>query len=192
MFPVSDPLLTQNRIGAGRSGRKQRKIRRANGGKKHKSEPKQLRFVRETTYNTSTKTVTATRTYPNLSDADISFVPKSITDNGRTMELADVQWQESDGFYHASATYTGKVSSKYATGYIVTADYSGEVVRTTMDDTIYTAIFSGTPIQPERSAFDWRYLLILPAGAGVAGLVVLGRNWLKKRKNEKKWEEYTK
>lgn len=143
-------------------------------------------------YNTSTKTVTATRTYPNLSDADISFVPKSITDNGRTMELADVQWQESDGFYHASATYTGKVSSKYATGYIVTADYSGEVVRTTMDDTIYTAIFSGTPIQPERSAFDWRYLLILPAGAGVAGLVVLGRNWLKKRKNEKKWEEYTK
>ena len=143
-------------------------------------------------YNTSTKTVTATRTYPNLSDADISFVPKSITDNGRTMELADVQWQESDGFYHASATYTGKVSSKYATGYIVTADYSGEVVRTTMDDTIYTAIFSGTPIQTERSAFDWRYLLILPAGAGVAGLGVLGRNWLKKRKNEKKWEEYTK
>lgn len=143
-------------------------------------------------YNTSTKTVTATRTYPNLSDADISFVPKSITDNGRTMELADVQWQESDGFYHASATYTGKVSNKYATGYIVTADYSGGVVRTTMDDTIYTAIFSGTPIQPERSAFDWRYLLILPAGAGVAGLVVLGRNWLKKRKNEKKWEEYTK
>lgn len=143
-------------------------------------------------YNTSTKTVTATRTYPNLSDADISFVPKSITDNGRTMELADVQWQESDGFYHASATYTGKVSSKYATGYIVTVDYSGEVVRTTMDDTIYTAIFSGTPIQPERSAVDWRYLLILPAGAGVAGLGVLGHNWLKKRKNEKKWEEYTK
>ena len=143
-------------------------------------------------YNTSTKTVTAVRSYPNLSDADVSFVPKSITDNGRTMELADVQWQESDGFYHASATYTGKVSSKYATGYIVTVDYSGEVVRTTMDDTIYTAIFSGTPIQPERSAIDWRYLLILPAGAGVAGLGVLGHNWLKKRKNEKKWEEYTK
>ena len=46
----ADPLLTQNRIGAGRSGRKQWKIRRANGGKKHKSEPKRLRFVRETTY----------------------------------------------------------------------------------------------------------------------------------------------
>ena len=53
-------------------------------------------------------------------------------------------------------------------------------------------VYKRQPIQPERSAFDWRYLLILPAGAGVAGLVVLGRNWLKKRKNEKKWEEYTK
>lgn len=143
-------------------------------------------------YKISTRTVTAARTYPNLSDADVSFVPKSITDNGRTMELADVQWQESDGFYHASATYTGKVSGKYAAGYIVTADYSGEVVRTTMDDTIYTAIFSGTPIQPERSDFDWRCLLILPAGAGAVGLGVLGRNWLKKRRSEKKWEEYTK
>ena len=47
---VSDPLLTQNAKKAGRAGRKQWKIRRANGGKKHKSEPKRLRFVRETTY----------------------------------------------------------------------------------------------------------------------------------------------
>ena len=143
-------------------------------------------------YKTSTKTVTATRIYPSLSDADVSFVPKSITDNGRTMELTDVQWHEADGFYHASATYSGKVSSKYATSYIVTADYAGEVVRTTMDDTIYTAIFSGTPIQPERSTFNWRYLLILPVGAGVAGLGVLGNKWMKKRKSEKKWEAYTK
>ena len=35
-----DPLLTQNTKKTGRAGRKQRKIRRANGGKKHKSEPK--------------------------------------------------------------------------------------------------------------------------------------------------------
>ena len=108
------------------------------------------------------------------------------------MELADVQWQESDGFYHASATYTGKVSSKYATGYIVTVDYSGEVVRTTADDTVYTAVFSGTPIQTKTETPDWRWLLILPVGAGAAGLGVLGNKWLKKRRNEKKWEDYTK
>ena len=45
---ASDPVLTQN--GTGRAGRKQWKIRRMNGDKKHKSEPKRLRFVRETTY----------------------------------------------------------------------------------------------------------------------------------------------
>ena len=37
---VFDPLLTQNPKKAGRAGRKQRKIHRTNGGKKHKSEPK--------------------------------------------------------------------------------------------------------------------------------------------------------
>ena len=45
-----DPHLTQNPKKAGRAGRKQRKIRRANGGKKHKTEPFRLRFVLETTY----------------------------------------------------------------------------------------------------------------------------------------------
>ena len=42
---VSDPLLTQNGIGTGRAGRKQWKIHRANGGKKHKSESFRLRCV---------------------------------------------------------------------------------------------------------------------------------------------------
>ena len=46
----SDPFLTQNRIGAGRAGWKQWKIRRVNGGKKHKSEPKWLYFFAETAY----------------------------------------------------------------------------------------------------------------------------------------------
>jgi len=49
-WTVLDPVLTQNGIGTGRAGRKQWKIRRANGGKKHKAEPKRLRFALETTY----------------------------------------------------------------------------------------------------------------------------------------------
>ena len=47
---VFDPVLTQNTKKVGRAGRKQWKTRRANGGKKHKSELKHLRFARETTY----------------------------------------------------------------------------------------------------------------------------------------------
>ena len=49
-FSLPDPVLTQNPKKAGRSGRKQWKTRRANGGKKHTSEPKRFRFARETTY----------------------------------------------------------------------------------------------------------------------------------------------
>ena len=49
-FFAFDPLLTQNPKKAGRAGRKQWKIRRVNGGKKHKSEPKWFQFALETTY----------------------------------------------------------------------------------------------------------------------------------------------
>ncbi len=93
-------------------------------------------------YKTSTRTVTATRSYPNLSDADTSLIPRTIQDNGRTLTLADVQWQEAGGFYNATATYSGTASSKYATGYIATVEYKGEVTRTSCDTVLYTATFA--------------------------------------------------
>ena len=34
-------------------------------------------------YSTSSRTVTAERTYPNLSDADVSLIPKTVNENGR-------------------------------------------------------------------------------------------------------------
>ena len=45
-------------------------------------------------YKTSTRSLSATRTYPSLSDADLSLIPKTIEDSGKTLELADVQWAE--------------------------------------------------------------------------------------------------
>ena len=45
-----DPLLTQNGIGRGSSGRKQRNICPTNSGKQYKTEPKWLCFFAETTY----------------------------------------------------------------------------------------------------------------------------------------------
>ena len=153
-------------------------------------------------YATKTQPLSATRSYPNLSEADVSLVPKSIEDSGRTLTLADVQWQEAGGFYNAAATYTGTASSKYATGYTVTADYAGEVTKTTSGTVLYTAVFglaeeqeAVTAIpQPaaEGGGFDWRWLLVLPAGAGVVGLVFLGRFLLQKYKSKKEWKEYNK
>ncbi|MFG6350622.1 MAG: hypothetical protein K1W21_03160 [Oscillospiraceae bacterium] len=93
-------------------------------------------------YRTSSRTVTATRSYPNLSDADTSLIPRTIEDSGRTLTLADVQWQESGGFYNASATYSGTATSRYATGYIATVEYKGEVTKTSCDTVIYTVTFA--------------------------------------------------
>ena len=47
---IFDPLLTQNGIGTGSSGRKQRKIYPPNSVKQRKTEPKWLRFFFGTTY----------------------------------------------------------------------------------------------------------------------------------------------
>lgn len=105
-------------------------------------------------YNSRSYDVSASRTYPNLSDADTSLIPKSVEENGRTLTLADISWQSAasdqmDGYdlalrYTAVATYTGTATSKYATGYIVTADYTGEIAKTTSDMVLYTAVFSST------------------------------------------------
>ena len=132
-------------------------------------------------YGTSSRTVTAERIYPNLSDADVSLVPKSVNENGRTLTLADVSWQEAavdptDGYdipirYTAVASYTGTATSKYATGYTVTADYKGDVTRTSCDTVVYTAVFSSVgnaAAKTGRSSFNWLWLLI-PAGAAALG-----------------------
>lgn len=139
-------------------------------------------------YQTSSRTVTATRSYPNLSDADASLIPKTISDGGRTLTLADVQWQEAGGFYNATASYSGTATGKYATGYTATVEYKGEVSRTSGDTVIYTAIFAshgetqigpGTqepsdPAGQDSGGGTGKALLILPlavllGGAGFGG-----------------------
>ena len=101
-------------------------------------------------YKTSTKSLSATRTYPNLSDADLSLVPKTTTDNGKTLTLGAVEWSGGEnGYYTATATYTGTSSTRYATGYTVTASYTGQVAKTGCEVVTYTAIF-GSEVLPKE------------------------------------------
>ena len=131
----------------------------------------------------------------------MSLVPKSIEDSGRTLTLADVQWQEAGGSTTPPPP-TGTASSKYATGYTVTADYAGEVTKTTSGTVLYTAVFglaeeqeAVTAIpQPaaEGGGFDWRWLLVPPRRGGRC------RPWyswaascFKKYKSKKEWKGAT-
>ena len=92
-------------------------------------------------YATRDSAVSATRLYPDLADADLSLIPKTVEENGRTLTLDDVRWESGwqtdaeGGFirYSATATYIGTVSDRYATGYTVTANYSGEVSRSDVE-----------------------------------------------------------
>lgn len=107
-------------------------------------------------YTSNTRTLSARRTYPNLSDADLSLVPKTVSENSKTLTLNDVQWATSyqeDGSarYTATASYTGTSTNRYATGYTVTANYVGRVSKTGCGMITYTAIFGGEeiPVEPE-------------------------------------------
>ena len=53
-------------------------------------------------YGSATRSLTATRTYPGLADQDTQYIPKSISDNGRSLTLQTVNWQtEGNGHFTA-------------------------------------------------------------------------------------------
>lgn len=142
-------------------------------------------------YASSTKEISATRSYPNLSNQDTQYIPKSIEDNGKTLTLSGIEWQTdstatTDGYalgdrYTAVATYSGTSTSSYAKGYTVTADYTGTVSHIALNRVRYVAIFEGTPIVPIQTddavamPFNWLYVgvpicavAVIGAGIGIA------------------------
>ncbi len=153
-------------------------------------------------YGSSTKEVSATRSYPNLAGQDTANIPKTIQDGGRTLTLQDIRWQTDntaslDGYalgdrYTAVATYTGSATSSYVKGYTVTAEYTGTVSRIALNKTRYVAIFEGTPLKPAEptpdpdaqapASFNWSVLLVPLGVIAVAGAGVGGALFLKRRK----------
>ena len=149
-------------------------------------------------YGSSTKQLSVKRSYPNLAEQDTQYLPKTITENGRTLTLTDIQWQTDntanmDGYavadrYTAVATYTGSATSSYVKGYTVTAEYKGTVSKTNTDKVLYTAIFEeSTPTEKNNVNLLYAVLPLGGALAGIAGTILLGK--LKKRKGVEYEEE---
>jgi len=107
--------------------------------------------------------ITVTRDYFGLSSADISNIPKSITDSGRTLNLENIEWktsnviemngQEVANRYSATANYKTTVTNKYVKNYIVSATYSGTIEKEA--EPTYTAIFLG------QKLFDFKIIKII-------------------------------
>lgn len=153
-------------------------------------------------YKNNSWPVSATRTYPNLSSMDLEYIPKTTTENGRPLNFSTVDWQTDNtenvdddtigNRFSAIVTYTGTASSRNVTGYTVTAQYSGEVEKVSLDKVQYVAVFHGTPLvvpeveAPEVQTMGWRYLAI-PGGLALlclAGFIAAKIKNRKKGQNE--------
>ncbi len=109
-------------------------------------------------YATGYNTLTATKTIGPVDRNDMSYVPATTVRNGVTLSLSNVEWQVvgtdlvgdalAPASYQAVATYSGASSYQYATGYITTASYKGEVVSEGVGSVTYTVVFTGEEIQP--------------------------------------------
>ena len=124
-------------------------------------------------YGSSTKPVTATRTYPNLASQDINHLPNRLN----------------------RCTYGGSKTVSYVTGYTTTADYTGEVYRTGVTVIRYTVIFTGTPIEPilseetQDAGEITSWLMVLLPALGALGIGAGGAYFFMKRKERKMYEE---
>ncbi len=111
-------------------------------------------------YATGSRTVTATKTIGPVDRNDMSYVPATTVKDGLTLSLSNVDWQVigtdlvgevlAPSAYQAVATYSGKSSYNYATGYVTTAEYQGEVTSQGIESITYTVVFTGVPIMPEE------------------------------------------
>ena len=111
-------------------------------------------------YTTKYSTVTDTKVIGNLDRNDMSYVPATTVKNGRTLSLANVEWQVTGtalvgeslvpSQYQAVATYSASSSYNAATGYVTTAEYHGEVSAAGVESVTYTVVYTGTAIQPEE------------------------------------------
>lgn len=113
-------------------------------------------------YATKNYTVTETKTIGQLDRNDMSYVPATTIKNGRTLSLANVEWQVTGtdlvgealmpSQYQAVATYSAKASYQAATGYVTTAEYVGDVTHEGVESVTYVLTYIGTEVNHKGAA----------------------------------------
>lgn len=149
-------------------------------------------------YTTQRYTISDTRQYTDLDRNDPAYVPTTVVKNGTTLSLSNITWSTTGtGLYGdtllptsftATATYTAGGSRQVATGYVTTANYTGEITAEGVQSVRYTVTYLGTPIsepEPEpvrdegHSIIPWIILgvsLAALAGGGAAAFILLRPN----------------
>ena len=170
-------------------------------------------------YTSKSYTVTETKTIGQLDRNDMSYVPATTVKDGRTLNLANVEWQVTGtdlvgetlmpSSYQAIATYSTKVSYSAATGYITTAEYVGEVTHEGIASITYVLTYLGEEIVPEPVAEgdgttdmisnfgsffteNWPFLLAgggLIAAAICGGLLIHNRRAARQQEDDEELEE---
>lgn len=165
-------------------------------------------------YTTKSYTVTETKTIGQLDRNDMSYVPATTVKDGRTLNLANVEWQVTGtdlvgetlmpSSYQAIATYSAKVSYNAATAYITTAEYVGNVTHEGIESITYVLTYLGEEIIPEPVdvaadgttdmiggvgtffTANWPFLL---AGGGLIAAAVCGGLLIRNRRAARELED---
>lgn len=137
-------------------------------------------------------TLTETREYPGLPANDASYIDKTITKNGATLQLDGIEWEVTGSSptdtglvptqYKGIATYTGRATGSKVSSYTGYLTYSGEVTKTTPGIATYAVVFRGEPIpipviepvvEEKKPSNLWLYCLIGVLVVGVAIAIIV-------------------
>ena len=136
-----------------------------------------------------------TKEYSGLDRNDPYYIPKTTDKNGVTLNLADIEWtpmaspaENSDVpcLYRATALYTGTAWGSKADGYTITADYTGEVSRTTQGNVKYSIVYEEIALEDVSSAFPWKTVGLVVIGVTLVAVGAFGIFWMVATRPRKK------
>ena len=136
-----------------------------------------------------------TKEFTGLDRNDPYYIPKTTEKNGVTLNLSDIEWtpmasaaENSDvpSLYRATALYTGTAWGTKADGYTVTADYTGEVSRTTQGNVKYRIVYAEVALEDVPSAFPWKAVGLVVMGVALVAGGAFGIFWVVATRPRKK------